>query len=87
MATNNNDMRTVELHNLNELEIIKNDLSKEILKLRLVYEYIGNKGFTSEADSLLGESISFAEQYNDEINLFFDCISNGSEFNPDKVAV
>lgn len=75
--------RILSTHNLYVFEDCLNDFQKEVLKLRLVYEHIGNKGFTNESDSLMGECVSFIEQYMDGLSLLFDCVSRGVDMNPD----
>ena len=46
--------RFISTHNLFEFEECLNDFQKEVLKLRLIYDYIGRNGFTNEADSVMG---------------------------------
>lgn len=75
--------KILSTHNLYQFEECLNDFQKESLKLRLVYEYIGNKGFTNEADSLMGECVAFIEQYMTGLSLLFDCVSRGVDMNLD----
>lgn len=75
--------RLLSTHNLNEFERCLNDFQKEVLKLRLVYEHIGSKGFTNEADSLMGECVAFIAQYMTGLSLLFDCVSRGVDMNPE----
>ena len=70
-------------HNLNEFECCLNNFQKEVLKLRLVYDYIGDKGFSNESDRLMDECVSFMEQYLDGLSLLFDCVFRGVDMNPE----
>jgi hypothetical protein len=83
MAVSKKDIQIVSMHNWNEFEEVKNDLLRETLKLRLVYDYIGNKGFTAEADGILGEVVGNMEQYTDGAQMFYECVEDGLVFNPD----
>lgn len=75
--------RVLSDHNFFSFEEDLNDLSKEVLKIRLVYDYIAHEGLTDSSFSLLGESVSFLEQYLSGFHLFFECVSNGTDMNPD----
>lgn len=75
--------RFISTHNLDGFEHCLNDFQKECLKLRLVYDYIRNHGFTCEADSLMGECVSYLEQYLFGFSVLFECVSNGHDMNPD----
>jgi hypothetical protein len=75
------EFRTVSNHNWNELEDINYDMAKEVLKLILVYEHIGNHGFTSECDNLLGEAVSNIQEYQKSLNMFYQYTSDGKDFN------
>lgn len=73
----------ISTHNWNEFETVMQDMSLAVFKLFLVYQFIGNHGFTNEADTLLGEAISMAGDQQAAYKLFFECVSDGKEFNPD----
>lgn len=75
--------RFISTHNLFEFEECLNDFQKEVLKLRLIYDYIGRNGFTNEADSVMGECVSFMEQYLSGLSFLFSCVSQGHDMNSD----
>lgn len=77
------DIKIFSFHNQCEMEKILDDFEKEVLKLRMVYEYAGCKGFDSAVDSLMGECVSFLEQYTFNFSLLLDCVSHGLDMNPD----
>lgn len=70
-------------HNQCEMGKILDDFEKEVLKLRLAYEHIVQNGFGSTVDSLMGECVSFMEQYTFNLSLLFDCVSHGCDMNSD----
>jgi len=72
---------TVSNHNWQEFEEVLNDMSVAVLKLQLVYHYICNHGFTNEANSLIGEAINTADNHQNSYRLFYECVSDGKEFN------
>jgi len=74
---------TVSNHNWQELEEVLKYMSVAVLKMVLVYQYIGNCGFTAESDALLGEAICMADDQQKAYKLFYECVSDGKEFNPD----
>lgn len=78
-----NSIKIFSFHNQCEMEKILDDFEKEVLKLRMVFEYAGCKGFDSAVDSLMGEAVSFLEQYTCNLSLLFDCVSHGRDMNPD----
>lgn len=75
--------RTISNHNWCGFEEVNYDLAKEVLKLKLVYDFISQKGYTSEADYLLGEAVSNIGEYQSSLDLFYKCTSDGRTFNPD----
>lgn len=83
MAIKTIENRVISTHNWNEFEVDLNNLSATVLKLQLVYQYIGNQGFTCDADTLLGESIQGVNDLIDGIKLFYVCSSDGIDYNPE----
>jgi len=81
MAIKTIENRKISTHNWNEFENDVTWLSVAVLKLELVYQYIGNQGFTCEADSLLGEAIEAVKDQKNGIKLFFECSSDGIDYN------
>lgn len=81
MERNGNNL---SFHNQCVMEQLLEDFQKEILKLRLTYEYVGRYGFDSGVDNLLGECVSFIEQYVNSFSLFFDCVSAGIDMNQEE---
>lgn len=70
-------------HNQCEMERILDDFEKEVLKLRLAYEYAGRDGFDTTVDSLIFECVSFLEQYTCDLSVLLNCVSCGRDMNPD----
>lgn len=78
-----NSIKIFSFHNQCEMENLLDDFEKEVLKLRMVFEYVGRKGFDSVVYSLMAEVLSFLEQYTCSLSLLFDCVSHGHDMNPD----
>lgn len=73
--------RFLSIHNLSVFENLLDDMQKELLKFKLVYQHIGNYGFTSDSDGLLGECVHFMGQYVSDLSVLFDCLSSGHDMN------
>ena len=68
-------------HNQCEMERILDDFEKEVLKLRLAYDYAGRDGFGTTVDSLIGECVSYMEQYTGDLSVLLNCVSRGLDMN------